>query len=92
MTRRLVLSYFAITLFVLAVLEIPLGITYAERAEENLFSDIERDARVLSTRVEDILEGTSTEDPTSIAEDYARQTGGRAVIVDIAGTSVADSD
>jgi hypothetical protein len=39
MSRRLVLSYLGITVFVLLVLEIPLGITFARRAEENLFAD-----------------------------------------------------
>ena len=92
MSRRLVLSYLGITVFVMLVLEIPLGITFARRAEENLYADIERDARVLATAVEDRLEAGSGDDPTQAVADYAADTGGRAIVVDSAGIAIADSD
>jgi signal transduction histidine kinase len=92
MSRRLVLSYLGITVFVLLVLEIPLGVTFARRAEENLFADIERDARVLATQVEDTFETGTGPDPTQTVVDYATETGGRAIVVDVAGIAIADSD
>jgi signal transduction histidine kinase len=91
MTRRLLLSYLAITLFVLAVLEIPLGITFASREENRLFADIERDARVLATVYEDNLQDARLTDLPTEAEIYAQRTGGRVVIVDRVGTSIIDT-
>jgi len=91
MTRRLVLSYLAITLFVLVVLEIPLGITFASREEGRLLADIERDARVLATDFEDYLERGSGALPTDLATSYAQRTNGRVVVVDADGISVVDT-
>jgi signal transduction histidine kinase len=92
MSRRLVASYLGITLFVLLVLVVPLGVTYAARTEDNLLADIERDARVLATEVEDRLDQGTGPDPAAVVESYARDTGGRAVVVDATGIAIADSD
>jgi signal transduction histidine kinase len=92
MSRRLVASYLGITLFVLLVLVVPLGVTYAARTEDNLLADIERDARVLATEVEDRLDQGTGPEPATAVERYARDTGGRAVVVDAAGIAIADSD
>ena len=91
MTRRLVLSYLAVTLFVLAVLEIPLGITFASRERDRLYSDIERDARVLATVYEDGLEDADATLASGDADMYAARTGGRVVVVDRAGISHVDT-
>lgn len=91
MTRRLLLTYLAITAMVLAVLEIPLGITYSNREEEQLLSAIERDARVIADAVEDSLERGVGPDPSAVASEYAETIDGRAVVVDVRGISVADS-
>ncbi|CAB4770509.1 MAG: HAMP domain-containing protein [Actinobacteria bacterium] len=91
MTRRLVLSYLVITLFVLAVLEIPLGITFASSEEVRLFTDIERDARVLATVYEDHLEHEGVVLGPEESLDYASRTGGRVVVVDRLGTSLLDT-
>ena len=92
MTRRLVLSYLGITILVLLVLEIPLGITFARRAEENILADIERDARVFASQVEGRLGGDTSQDAQQAAQRYAAETGGRVVVVDLRGLSIADSD
>lgn len=92
MTRRLIFSYLSITVFVLLILEIPLGITFARSEHDRLAAAIERDARVLSTFAEDTLEGRPGIDLQSKIEDYREQTGARVVIVDDAGVSVADTD
>jgi signal transduction histidine kinase len=92
MSRRLVASYLGITLFVLLVLEVPLGITFARRSEENLLADIERDARVLATDAEPRLENGGGPDPQESVQRYAARTGGRAVVVDATGVAIADSE
>ena len=90
MTRRLVLSYLAITLLVLAVLEIPLAVFYGQREEERLIADAERDAVVLASFYEDVLESGAPIDPAPV-EEYAARTGARIIVVDTAGISVLDS-
>ena len=92
MTRRLLLSYLSVTLFVLLVLEIPLGITFARNKRDDLSREIERDATVLTTMVEDGLENEEPVDYQGVADNYAQRTGARVVIVDRAGISVADTE
>lgn len=90
MTRRLLLSYLAITLIVLVVLEIPLAIFYSQREEERLIADAERDAVVLASFYEDVLQLGFQAD-TAPAVDYAARTGARIVLVDTDGISVLDT-
>jgi signal transduction histidine kinase len=92
MTRRLLLSYLTITAFVLLLLEVPLGLSFANNEIDQLTADLERDARVLATVVEDYFDQNEGLEPQGVADDYSARTGGRVVIVDGAGVSVADSD
>ena len=91
MTRRLVLSYLAITLLVLAILEIPLAIFYNQREEERFINDAERDAVVLASFYEDVLHLGFEPDPLPAA-DYAARTTARIVLVDTNGISILDTD
>jgi sensor histidine kinase regulating citrate/malate metabolism len=93
-SRRLLISYLTLTVFVLAALEIPLGISYARNERQNLSTRVERDAVSLASLAEDTLEGGRSADPAalaSLAGNYQRDTGGRVVIVDAEGMSVVDS-
>ncbi len=90
MTRRLLLSYLAITVIVLAVLEIPLAVFYDQREEERLIADAERDAVVLASFYEDVLESGAPIDPAPV-EEYAARTGARIIVVDTDGISILDS-
>ncbi len=92
MTRRLLLTYLLITAAVLAVLEIPLAVTFKSREENRFLSAVERDARVIATQVEETLEQGTGPDAVPIVLDYRDTIGGRAVVVDRNGRSVADSD
>ncbi len=92
MTRRLLLTYLGLTAAVLLVLEIPLGISFARSEREALTADVERDATVLVTFVEDELERGLPMEMPSLGEQYRRRTGGRVLIVDRKGTVVADTD
>jgi signal transduction histidine kinase len=89
-TRRLLLSYLAITVVVLVMLEVPLGIFYAERERDRFTADVERDASVIATIYEDDLERGQVPDPTA-AERYSQRTGARVVLVDDAGISRVDT-
>ena len=90
MTRRLVLSYLAIAGFILGVLTVPLGIFFQNHQVDALSVDVERDARVLATIYEDTVEQGLQVDTTP-ADDYARRTGARIVVVNSRGISVIDT-
>jgi signal transduction histidine kinase len=89
-TKRLLLSYLTITLIVLLMLQVPLGIFYAQRERERVASDVEHDANVIATLYEDDLEDGNALDPTP-AEIYQSRTGARVVVVDDAGISQVDT-
>lgn len=91
MTRRVVLSYLAVALFVLVILEIPLALRYAQDADYRLSVALERDAVVVADLVSDALrEGAVRVTPE--LGDYAAATDARVVIVDAVGNTVYDSE
>jgi signal transduction histidine kinase len=92
MRRRLLLSYLALTLLVLAALEIPLAIAFSARERERLEAGLLRDAFTMSAFVEDSLEGRQPLDGQALVERYTERTGARAVIIDATGRVQADSD
>ena len=91
MSRRLVLSYVLLAAFILLVVELPFGLTFAGRAQDRLLADVERDARVLAGLVEERVEAGDTTGVATMTEQYAQQTDGRVVITDATGSSIADS-
>jgi signal transduction histidine kinase len=92
MTRRFVLAFLALTVFVLVVLVVPLGISAATRERDRLTLDLERDARTIGAFAEDTLEGIADEDLQAAADQYATRTGARALILNERGRVAADSD
>jgi signal transduction histidine kinase len=93
-TRRLLLGYLALTLLVLASLEIPLGIANARGERADLTNKVEHDAVTLSTLVQDAVRAPTPRAVAAvaaIARRYARDTGGRVVVVDRRGRSVIDT-
>jgi signal transduction histidine kinase len=91
-TARLLASYLTLAVFVLLILEIPLGIAFARNQQALLTTGIERDATVLAGVAEDALERGVRTDLDAVVRRYDERTGGRVVIVDDRGISVADSD
>lgn len=91
MTRRLVLSYLSVALFVLLVLELPLGINFARAERERLITAVERDAYVIGSLVEDRLQFGATDADPHLGT-YPARTGSRVLIVDREGRTVHDSD
>jgi signal transduction histidine kinase len=91
MVRRLLATYLTITALTLAVVVVPLGRVFADREQSRLTFDIERDAQAVASLVEDALEAGVRPAITETLDDY-RDRGGRIVVVDPHGLSVADSD
>jgi signal transduction histidine kinase len=95
MSRRLLLSYLSLTLVVLAVLEVPLGVTYARNERRDLEGKVERDAVTVASLSEGVLEGrgeTSVASLRAVAQRYRSDTGGRVVVVGPRGNAVVDSN
>jgi hypothetical protein len=95
MSRRLLLSYLSLTLLVLAVLEVPLGITYSRNERRDLEVKVERDAVTVASLSEGVLERTgeiSAPALRGVAKRYRADTGGRVVVVDRLGRRVVDSN
>lgn len=93
MRRRLLVSYLAVAAVVLALLAVPLAVSYAHNARQDLIDKVERDAVALSTLVEDSLENDGPV-PTQIrrvVSDYTAETGGRVIVVDDAGAKLVDT-
>jgi signal transduction histidine kinase len=91
--RRLLLSYLAVAVLVLALLEVPLAVSYAENERRDLTDKVERDAVALATLVEDALEQGTAVPPEvrRVASDYDEDTGGRVIVVDADGAVLVDT-
>jgi signal transduction histidine kinase len=91
--RRLLASYLALALVVLALLEIPLGISFARNERRALTDRVERDTVALSTLVEDALEHGTPIPPQvrRTAAGYGTRTDGRVLVVDARGRVVFDT-
>ena len=94
MSRRLLISYLALAIVVLALLAIPLGISYARNERHDLSTNVERDAVALASLAEDALEQRASAPPAVVrlARRYQRDTGGRVVVVDAQGRALVDSE
>jgi signal transduction histidine kinase len=93
-TRRLVLGYLGVTLFVLLALEVPLGVQNQRTEQRDLEASVTQDATVLAADAEDAVQTLSKPGVTSVANiaySYAKRTGGRVVIVDKQGYAVVDT-
>ena len=95
MTRRLLLGYLGVTLFVLRRLEVPLGVQNQRTERRDLTAKVSHDAMVLAADAEDAVQradaaGSSTRSPPSRPR-YRSRTGGRVVIVDRRGHALIDT-
>lgn len=92
MRARILAAFVLLAGFVLALVVLPLGLTYASRQQDRLLGDIERDARVLASLVEERLEEGDATSVARVVDDYEVRTGGRVVVTDALGRSIADSE
>ena len=92
MSRRLLASYLALTAGILLALEIPLALIDARTQRQDLESKVQRDAFVIASLAEDQLQtGRVQPGLKRVGLSYAADTGGRVVVVNRRGLSIADS-
>ena len=82
----------SITVFVLLVLEIPLGFAYAQSERRRFTAAVQHDALALSVRAEEAVQGGDPGTLQRLIDAYGRETDARVVVVDRNGELVADSD
>lgn len=92
MTRRLLIGYLSVTAFVLVILEVPLGATFARFERSNLIAAVQHDAATVALFAVELLQDGRTGELVGVVERYQDETGGRAVVVDAEGVVAADSD
>ena len=94
MTRRLLLGYLGVTLFVLLTLEVPLGVQNQRTERHDLTAKVSHDAMVLAADSEDAVQAPTKRQLgalAAIAADYGTRTGSRVVIVDRRGRALVDT-
>jgi signal transduction histidine kinase len=93
-TRRLLLGYLGVTLFVLLSLEVPLGVQNQRTERRNLTANVSHDATVLAFDAEDAVQAPTRRQLdalAAVASAYATRTGARVVIVDRRGLALVDT-
>jgi signal transduction histidine kinase len=93
-TRRLLLGYLGITLFVLVALEVPLGVQNGRSERRDLVAKVTRDATVLAQDAEDAVQSQKPAELSQVATvayAYAGSTGSRVVVVDRRGYALVDT-
>jgi signal transduction histidine kinase len=95
-TRRLLLGYLGVTLFVLLSLELPLGLQNQRTERRDLTAKVSHDAMVLAADAEDAVQKPKTTRKqlaalAAIASAYATRTSARVVIVDRRGFARIDT-
>jgi signal transduction histidine kinase len=93
-TRRLLLGYLGVTLFVLLSLEVPLGVQNQRTERGDLQAKVAHDATVLAADAEDIVQAPTRKQLdalATIAYGYQSRTGGRVVVVDRRGYALIDT-
>jgi signal transduction histidine kinase len=93
-TRRLLLGYLGVTLFVLVSLEVPLGLQNQRTERRNLTANVSHDAMVISADAEDAVQRPTQRQLdalAALAAAYTNRTGGRVVIVKRNGSALVDT-
>jgi signal transduction histidine kinase len=93
-TRRLLLGYLGVTLFVLLSLEVPLGVQNQRTERRDLTAKVSHDAMVLAADAEDAVLAPTRKQLhglAAVAAAYATRTGARTVIVDRSGRALIDT-
>jgi signal transduction histidine kinase len=80
-TRRLLFGFLGLTLFVLLVLELPLGIQHQRNERRDLEQRLEHDALTIASVPRDV----------EFATAYAEDTGARVIVVDRRGVTRIDT-
>lgn len=92
--KRLLLGYLGITLFVLVVLEVPLGFQNQRTERRTVEMKVEHDATTLASLAEDAIRSGGTAQLAAVASKayhYSSSTSARVVIVDRSGRARIDT-
>ncbi|MDQ6784295.1 MAG: ATP-binding protein [Actinomycetota bacterium] len=92
MTRRLLLSYLALALGVLVILELPLAVLGARHERDLATGQGQKVATGLAIAATEDFENQRQTDLANLASHYRQVTGGEVAIVDSAGRRVVSSD
>ena len=95
MTRRLLLGYLGVTLFVLLSLEVPLGVQNQRTERRDLTANVSHDTMVLAADAEDAVQAPTRKQLNTLAavsSAYATRTGARVVIADRRGRALIDTN
>ena len=85
MRRRLLLSYLALTVVVLLLLEVPLGALEARQEHDALAATARRDATALAVLAAEELEQPGQHDLVALASRYRAQAGSEVAIMNASG-------
>lgn len=94
MTRRLLLGYLGITLFVLVALEVPLGLQNQRNERRDLAMKVEHDATTIASVAENAVQQPTRAELRSVARyvyAYAQSSRSRVVITDARGSALIDT-
>ncbi|HET7354214.1 MAG TPA: ATP-binding protein [Gaiellaceae bacterium] len=94
MTRRLLLGYLGVTLFVLLSLEVPLGVQNQRTERRDLTAKVSHDAMVLAADAEDAVQAPTRRQVAAlaaVASSYAGRAGARVVVVDRKAYALIDT-
>jgi hypothetical protein len=75
--RRLLVGYLSITIFVLAVLGVPLGLVFARLERGQLIADVRQDATTMALFAAEPLRSGDNATLWLMADRYRRTKGGR---------------
>lgn len=92
MTRRLLLSYLALAIAILVVLEVPLAVLGARHERDLATSQGQKIATGLAIAAGEDFEHQRQADLDTLALHYRQATGGEVAIVDSAGHQIVSSD
>jgi signal transduction histidine kinase len=90
MTRRLVATYVVVTAFALALLAVPLGVTFANHERDRFLSEMEADADNMAALAAHPID-TNAEVPSVDILRYALRTGAHVIVVDRRGIALLDT-
>jgi signal transduction histidine kinase len=94
-TRRLLLGYLGVTLFVLLSLEVPLGVQNQRTERRDLMANVSHDTMVLAADAEDAVQTHTRKQLNTLAavsSAYSTRTGARVVIADRRGRALIDTN
>ena len=92
MTRRLLVGYLSITIFVLVVLAVPLGFVFSSLERSRLVAGVREDATTMALFAAEPLRTGDDAALRAMVDGYRLQKGGRVVVVGPDGRARADSD